>query len=90
VPRALIFDPQAVARFHSIESKQAVQRDVHANRGRIDQVDSRTVIYLRLQLVAIRLEFFAGRFERAAARRILMAEAASFAGLLSILRCGIG
>jgi hypothetical protein len=38
----------------------------------------------RLQLVVIRLEFFAGRLERAAARRILMAEAASFASLLSI------
>ena len=32
--------------------------------------------------MAIRLEFFAGRFEGAAARRILMAEGASFAGLL--------
>jgi hypothetical protein len=38
----------------------------------------------RLQFVVIRLEFFAGRFERTAASRILMAEAASFAGLLSI------
>src|SRR5450759_3827940 len=38
----------------------------------------------RLQLVAILFEFFAGRLELAAARRILMAEAASFAGLLSI------
>ena len=84
VPRALLFDPRAVARLHSIESGQAVDRDVHTNRGTTDQIDSRIVIYLRLQLVVIPLEFFTGRLECAAARRILMAEATSFAGLLSI------
>ena len=84
VPRALMFDPQAEARLHSIESEHAVERDVHTNRNNTDQVDSRTVIYLRLKLVVILFEFLAGRLERAAARRILMAEAASFAGLLSI------
>ena len=45
---------------------------------------------MRLQLMAVRLEFFAGRLEGAAAGRILMAEGASFAGLLRVDRRGVG
>ena len=45
---------------------------------------------LRLQLMAVRLEFFAGRFEGATTGRILMAEGASFACLLRVGRRGVG
>ena len=48
------------------------------------------VIEMRLQLMAVRLEFFAGRLEGAAAGRILMAEGASFACLLRVDRRGVG
>jgi hypothetical protein len=40
-----MFAPQAVARFHSIESKLAVERDVYAERANTDPFESRTVIY---------------------------------------------
>ena len=45
---------------------------------------------LRLQLMAVRLEFFAGRFEGATTGQILMAEGASFACLLRVGRRGVG
>src|SRR5208282_3758593 len=57
-----------------------------ASFARLRSIDGEHAVYSRLELMAVRLEFFTGRLERAAARRILVAEAARFARLLGI--CG--
>jgi hypothetical protein len=77
-----------MARFYSTENKYAVERDVL--RANTDSFDSRAVIDGRLELVAVRLEFFAGRLELAAARRICVTISAGFSGLLGKGWRGIG